>query len=147
MFSIVVWQFFLTASPCSQKAFFSSLCCSFPSMFPLQQVSQGSYFSHCLCVFLLSYRRRKAGILPSLEDLLFYTIAEGQEKIPAHKFTTVSPQSRKRHWGFMFEMTSFNKIKIVSARITNVKQKNGPMLWDLVWQLNSRLAVNQHYSL
>uniref|UniRef100_A0A3Q2XPP5 glutaminase n=1 Tax=Hippocampus comes TaxID=109280 RepID=A0A3Q2XPP5_HIPCM len=30
----------------------------------------------------------KKGILPSLEDLLFYTIAEGQEKIPAHKFTT-----------------------------------------------------------
>uniref|UniRef100_A0A8C5FN83 glutaminase n=1 Tax=Gadus morhua TaxID=8049 RepID=A0A8C5FN83_GADMO len=30
--------------------------------------------------------RRNAGILPSLEDLLFYTIAEGQEKIPAHKF-------------------------------------------------------------
>lgn len=39
---------------------------------------------------LLSCRRRKAGILPSLEDLLFYTIAEGQDKIPAHKFTTVS---------------------------------------------------------
>uniref|UniRef100_A0A674PR69 glutaminase n=1 Tax=Takifugu rubripes TaxID=31033 RepID=A0A674PR69_TAKRU len=37
---------------------------------------------------LLSCRRRKAGILPSLEDLLFYTIAEGQDKIPAHKFTT-----------------------------------------------------------
>ncbi|KAJ3584047.1 hypothetical protein NHX12_014543 [Muraenolepis orangiensis] len=36
-------------------------------------------------------KRRKAGILPSLEDLLFYTIAEGQEKIPAHKFTTVGP--------------------------------------------------------
>uniref|UniRef100_A0A8C9S9E5 glutaminase n=1 Tax=Scleropages formosus TaxID=113540 RepID=A0A8C9S9E5_SCLFO len=33
-------------------------------------------------------RRRKAGVLPSLEDLLFYTIAEGQEKIPAHKFVT-----------------------------------------------------------
>uniref|UniRef100_A0A674MVZ3 glutaminase n=1 Tax=Takifugu rubripes TaxID=31033 RepID=A0A674MVZ3_TAKRU len=33
-------------------------------------------------------KRRKAGILPSLEDLLFYTIAEGQDKIPAHKFTT-----------------------------------------------------------
>ncbi|KAJ8349676.1 hypothetical protein SKAU_G00248060 [Synaphobranchus kaupii] len=31
---------------------------------------------------------KKAGMLPSLEDLLFYTIAEGQEKIPAHKFTT-----------------------------------------------------------
>ncbi|CAL8267250.1 unnamed protein product [Lota lota] len=31
-------------------------------------------------------KRRNAGILPSLEDLLFYTIAEGQEKIPAHKF-------------------------------------------------------------
>ncbi|XP_029936549.1 glutaminase kidney isoform, mitochondrial isoform X4 [Myripristis murdjan] len=33
-------------------------------------------------------KRRNAGILPSLEDLLFYTIAEGQEKIPAHKFIT-----------------------------------------------------------
>ncbi|XP_053482130.1 glutaminase kidney isoform, mitochondrial isoform X1 [Ictalurus furcatus] len=33
-------------------------------------------------------KRRKAGIMPSLEDLLFYTIAEGQEKIPAHKFIT-----------------------------------------------------------
>uniref|UniRef100_A0A8C8DV74 glutaminase n=1 Tax=Oryzias sinensis TaxID=183150 RepID=A0A8C8DV74_9TELE len=42
---------------------------------------------------LLSYlfifnRRKNAGILPSLEDLLFYTVAEGQEKIPAHKFLT-----------------------------------------------------------
>lgn len=45
------------------------------------------------CVFLplLKPRRRNAGILPSLEDLLFYTVAEGQEKIPAHKFLTVSP--------------------------------------------------------
>ncbi|XP_010889338.2 glutaminase a isoform X1 [Esox lucius] len=33
-------------------------------------------------------KRRKAGILPSLEDLLFYTIAGGAEKIPAHRFTT-----------------------------------------------------------
>ncbi|KAI3355908.1 hypothetical protein L3Q82_004455 [Scortum barcoo] len=33
-------------------------------------------------------RRRNAGILPSLEDLLFYTVAEGQETIPAHKFLT-----------------------------------------------------------
>ncbi|CAJ1078721.1 glutaminase kidney isoform%2C mitochondrial isoform X1 [Xyrichtys novacula] len=32
--------------------------------------------------------KRKAGILPSLEDLLFYTVAEGQETIPAHKFLT-----------------------------------------------------------
>lgn len=32
----------------------------------------------------------KQGLLPSLEDLLFYTIAEGQEKIPVHKFITVS---------------------------------------------------------
>lgn len=47
-------------------------------------------FSQFSTVNLLSHRRRKAGILPSLEDLLFYTIAEGQEKIPAHKFTTVS---------------------------------------------------------
>uniref|UniRef100_UPI0037E9019B glutaminase kidney isoform, mitochondrial-like isoform X2 n=1 Tax=Semicossyphus pulcher TaxID=241346 RepID=UPI0037E9019B len=35
-----------------------------------------------------SDKRRKAGILPSLEDLLFYTVAEGQETIPAHKFLT-----------------------------------------------------------
>uniref|UniRef100_A0A672R6B4 glutaminase n=1 Tax=Sinocyclocheilus grahami TaxID=75366 RepID=A0A672R6B4_SINGR len=32
--------------------------------------------------------KKKAGILPSLEDLLFYSIAEGQERIPAHKFIT-----------------------------------------------------------
>ncbi|XP_045909271.1 glutaminase kidney isoform, mitochondrial isoform X2 [Micropterus dolomieu] len=35
-----------------------------------------------------SDERRNAGILPSLEDLLFYTVAEGQEKIPAHTFLT-----------------------------------------------------------
>lgn len=35
-----------------------------------------------------SDKRRNAGILPSLEDLLFYTVAEGQETIPAHKFLT-----------------------------------------------------------
>ncbi|XP_056391730.1 zinc finger BED domain-containing protein 4-like isoform X2 [Hyla sarda] len=33
-------------------------------------------------------RKSKQGLLPSLEDLLFYTIAEGQEKIPVHKFIT-----------------------------------------------------------
>ncbi|KAF7709128.1 hypothetical protein HF521_015978 [Silurus meridionalis] len=33
-------------------------------------------------------RDGQAGIMPSLEDLLFYTIAEGQERIPAHKFIT-----------------------------------------------------------
>ncbi|KAG8558639.1 hypothetical protein GDO81_017074, partial [Engystomops pustulosus] len=32
--------------------------------------------------------KNKEGLLPSLEDLLFYTIAEGQEKIPVHKFIT-----------------------------------------------------------
>uniref|UniRef100_A0A665W6L1 glutaminase n=1 Tax=Echeneis naucrates TaxID=173247 RepID=A0A665W6L1_ECHNA len=37
---------------------------------------------------LNSGSRRNAGILPSLEDLLFYTVAEGQETIPAHKFLT-----------------------------------------------------------
>uniref|UniRef100_A0AAQ5X0I2 glutaminase n=1 Tax=Amphiprion ocellaris TaxID=80972 RepID=A0AAQ5X0I2_AMPOC len=35
-----------------------------------------------------SDKRRNAGILPSLEDLLFYTVAEGQETMPAHKFLT-----------------------------------------------------------
>ncbi|XP_015144877.1 glutaminase kidney isoform, mitochondrial isoform X2 [Gallus gallus] len=35
-----------------------------------------------------SGRKVKQGLLPSLEDLLFYTIAEGQEKIPVHKFIT-----------------------------------------------------------
>ncbi|XP_071976984.1 glutaminase kidney isoform, mitochondrial isoform X2 [Engystomops pustulosus] len=33
-------------------------------------------------------KKNKEGLLPSLEDLLFYTIAEGQEKIPVHKFIT-----------------------------------------------------------
>ncbi|PKU37885.1 glutaminase kidney mitochondrial isoform x2 [Limosa lapponica baueri] len=36
----------------------------------------------------LKYNKVKQGLLPSLEDLLFYTIAEGQEKIPVHKFIT-----------------------------------------------------------
>uniref|UniRef100_A0A672RWS5 glutaminase n=1 Tax=Sinocyclocheilus grahami TaxID=75366 RepID=A0A672RWS5_SINGR len=44
--------------------------------------------TQCQCTFLSCSRRRKAGILPSLEDLLFYSIAEGQERIPAHKFIT-----------------------------------------------------------
>uniref|UniRef100_A0A3P8NDM8 glutaminase n=2 Tax=Astatotilapia calliptera TaxID=8154 RepID=A0A3P8NDM8_ASTCA len=45
--------------------------------------------NHCLLsVFSFYPRRRNAGILPSLEDLLFYTVAEGQETIPAHKFLT-----------------------------------------------------------
>uniref|UniRef100_A0A672R7L8 glutaminase n=1 Tax=Sinocyclocheilus grahami TaxID=75366 RepID=A0A672R7L8_SINGR len=44
--------------------------------------------TQCQCPFLSCFRRRKAGILPSLEDLLFYSIAEGQERIPAHKFIT-----------------------------------------------------------
>ncbi|XP_034042759.1 glutaminase kidney isoform, mitochondrial isoform X3 [Thalassophryne amazonica] len=35
-----------------------------------------------------SDKRRNAGILPSLEDLLFCTVAEGKETIPAHKFLT-----------------------------------------------------------
>uniref|UniRef100_A0A3Q4MV24 glutaminase n=1 Tax=Neolamprologus brichardi TaxID=32507 RepID=A0A3Q4MV24_NEOBR len=60
------------------------------STFPPQLLTVELFFSlFCLCLFIFaSCRRRKAGILPSLEDLLFYTIAEGQEKIPAHKFTT-----------------------------------------------------------
>uniref|UniRef100_A0A4W5RTG2 glutaminase n=1 Tax=Hucho hucho TaxID=62062 RepID=A0A4W5RTG2_9TELE len=33
-------------------------------------------------------KRELSSLLPSLEDLLFYTIAEGQEKIPVHKFLT-----------------------------------------------------------
>lgn len=32
----------------------------------------------------------ESGMLSRLGDLLFYTIAEGQERIPIHKFTTVS---------------------------------------------------------
>lgn len=44
----------------------------------------------CLCVLFFVFSKAKQGLLPSLEDLLFYTIAEGQEKIPVHKFITVS---------------------------------------------------------
>lgn len=40
--------------------------------------------------FFSPFSKIKQGLLPSLEDLLFYTIAEGQEKIPVHKFITVS---------------------------------------------------------
>lgn len=32
----------------------------------------------------------ESGMLSRLGDLLFYTIGEGQERIPIHKFTTVS---------------------------------------------------------
>lgn len=41
-------------------------------------------------MFVSVCRRRNSDILPSLEDLLFYTVAEGEEKIPVHKFLTVS---------------------------------------------------------
>uniref|UniRef100_A0A8C9L4Z3 Glutaminase EF-hand domain-containing protein n=1 Tax=Pavo cristatus TaxID=9049 RepID=A0A8C9L4Z3_PAVCR len=41
-----------------------------------------------MCVLCLVCSKVKQGLLPSLEDLLFYTIAEGQEKIPVHKFIT-----------------------------------------------------------
>uniref|UniRef100_A0A8C1UNY2 glutaminase n=1 Tax=Cyprinus carpio TaxID=7962 RepID=A0A8C1UNY2_CYPCA len=47
-----------------------------------------SSYRRSLCTQTDAANEKKAGILPSLEDLLFYTIAEGQEKIPAHKFTT-----------------------------------------------------------
>uniref|UniRef100_A0A8C8BN71 glutaminase n=1 Tax=Otus sunia TaxID=257818 RepID=A0A8C8BN71_9STRI len=41
-----------------------------------------------MCVLFFFSSKVKQGLLPSLEDLLFYTIAEGQEKIPVHKFIT-----------------------------------------------------------
>lgn len=48
-------------------------------------------FTHGLILSYFSpFSKIKQGLLPSLEDLLFYTIAEGQEKIPVHKFITVS---------------------------------------------------------
>uniref|UniRef100_A0A8C4Z904 glutaminase n=1 Tax=Gadus morhua TaxID=8049 RepID=A0A8C4Z904_GADMO len=50
--------------------------------FPLDKAALTSQ----ICSLFILVVRRNAGILPSLEDLLFYTIAEGQEKIPAHKF-------------------------------------------------------------
>uniref|UniRef100_A0A8B9EB27 glutaminase n=1 Tax=Anser cygnoides TaxID=8845 RepID=A0A8B9EB27_ANSCY len=40
------------------------------------------------CMHFIFFSKVKQGLLPSLEDLLFYTIAEGQEKIPVHKFIT-----------------------------------------------------------
>lgn len=98
MFSSAVLQLLLTASPCSQKAFFLLPLLQFPlHVSTTVGLTMKPFFSlFCVCVFcLLSCRRRKAGILPSLEDLLFYTIAEGQEKIPAHKFTTVSPLEQR----------------------------------------------------
>lgn len=55
----------------------------------------------------------KQGLLPSLEDLLFYTIAEGQEKIPVHKFITVSLLFQSAVW----KQTSAIFVNILNARI------------------------------
>lgn len=76
------WNLSMT-SPTADKPFSLSIFCLF-----LLSVCLLDSLCICSCP-----RRRKAGILPSLEDLLFYTIAEGQEKIPAHKFTTVKPHT------------------------------------------------------
>uniref|UniRef100_A0A8C6V5H9 Glutaminase EF-hand domain-containing protein n=1 Tax=Naja naja TaxID=35670 RepID=A0A8C6V5H9_NAJNA len=42
----------------------------------------------CCSHFSLSRDLSVNGMLPRLSDLLFYTIAEGQERISVHKFTT-----------------------------------------------------------
>lgn len=59
--------------------------------------------SLCLSATFLC-REKNAGILPSLEDLLFYTIAEGEETIPVHKFLTVSRLNLK-HQGVSWPVT------------------------------------------
>uniref|UniRef100_A0A3Q1BVK7 glutaminase n=1 Tax=Amphiprion ocellaris TaxID=80972 RepID=A0A3Q1BVK7_AMPOC len=62
---------------------------NYPSIHLLSTHCLNDKFPACFKALGVAFTmRRKAGILPSLEDLLFYTIAEGQEKIPAHKFTT-----------------------------------------------------------
>uniref|UniRef100_A0A8C5DA26 glutaminase n=1 Tax=Gouania willdenowi TaxID=441366 RepID=A0A8C5DA26_GOUWI len=71
-----------------EETYLSPLLCSILTVLLKAFPPLADMFLTAVCV--CACRRRKAGVLPSLEDLLFYTIAEGQEKIPAHKFTTVS---------------------------------------------------------
>lgn len=54
--------------------------------------------THIFNLFVSVCRRRNSDILPSLEDLLFYTVAEGEEKIPVHKFLTVSLKKLTSAW-------------------------------------------------
>lgn len=54
-----------------------------------RHVSFDILYTQFVCLYLFC-RRRNSDILPSLEDLLFYTVAEGEERIPVHKFLTVS---------------------------------------------------------
>lgn len=62
---------------------------------------------------LFFFSKMKQGLLPSLEDLLFYTIAEGQEKIPVHKFITVSLLFQSAVW----KQTTASFVNILNARI------------------------------
>uniref|UniRef100_A0A8C5D7H4 glutaminase n=1 Tax=Gouania willdenowi TaxID=441366 RepID=A0A8C5D7H4_GOUWI len=70
----------------TKETYLSPLLCSILTVLLKAFPPLADMFLTAVCV--CACRRRKAGVLPSLEDLLFYTIAEGQEKIPAHKFTT-----------------------------------------------------------
>lgn len=64
----------LLISPCSSRRSREQFSVSCPSHLSLPPNSDSS----------------ESGMLSRLGDLLFYTVAEGQERIPIHKFTTVS---------------------------------------------------------
>uniref|UniRef100_A0A4W3J0B9 glutaminase n=1 Tax=Callorhinchus milii TaxID=7868 RepID=A0A4W3J0B9_CALMI len=76
----------------STKHCLGDLCIAFHLILELITI----LYNGCAYCFVVSQnihyhfrQRQKPGLLPSLEDLLFYTIAEGQERIPIHKFITV----------------------------------------------------------
>ncbi|XP_069839674.1 glutaminase kidney isoform, mitochondrial isoform X2 [Dendropsophus ebraccatus] len=76
---------------CSRLPQFRSFC--FKTEEPadsesLQKVTSGVTSTDAAVSSSKDDKKNKQGLLPSLEDLLFYTIAEGQEKIPVHKFIT-----------------------------------------------------------
>lgn len=72
----------------------------------------------CLCVLFFVFSKVKQGLLPSLEDLLFYTIAEGQEKIPVHKFITVS----LLFLGAVWELPATRRFFFLSTGCKNINE-------------------------
>ncbi|KAI4881529.1 hypothetical protein NFI96_030180 [Prochilodus magdalenae] len=87
----------------------------------------------------LVHRRRKAGILPSLEDLLFYTIAEGQEKIPAHKFTTF-----KMIWIVLGGTAVFEALKATGLRTGDPRLKECMEMLKITMKTTSDGALDRH---
>lgn len=74
---------------------------------------------------------RNHATLPSLEDLLFYTVAEGEETLPVHKFLAVSSIILLFYFYYFF-LNSYNSRwseLFVSWHITHFEQAFPQMSW------------------